>query len=324
MSENLIVPIYVDTNALLDLLASIEGGFSVVEKVTTRNANTKELDRSVQAGTEFGVPNILNMLKVNIGYASNWKKGEEAGQETEAERYHTYGSLLFRLRAYLQAENTIKQFDGANEEVWTSIQPSDFIEIRGIFRPNPLAASLRVIDRLIGIFEMLYTPPSTQAQPASQPHSNKPRSKRKKQKPKASDNKSPSTDTSQLNQIQGLIQNILTDIEREQIRTFVVDLPLATSHKAIALLFVDYLRDKTMVEISHREYRLFGKVVRKLDSDTEESIDLLRGTGLGGIGKEPLQQLVGAFDQMEGMNLPEVSTEIAGPALEIVPIAVFV
>lgn len=35
MKADLIVPIYVDTNALLDLLASIEGGFSLVEKVTS-------------------------------------------------------------------------------------------------------------------------------------------------------------------------------------------------------------------------------------------------------------------------------------------------
>jgi hypothetical protein len=40
MSDDLIAPIYVDTNVLLDLLASIEGGFSVVEKVTTRLATT--------------------------------------------------------------------------------------------------------------------------------------------------------------------------------------------------------------------------------------------------------------------------------------------
>ena len=79
-----------------------------------------------------------------------------------------------------------------------------------------------------------------------------------------------------------------------------------------------------MTEISHKEYRLIGKVVRKIESDTDESIDFLLNTGLGGIGEEVLNQLLSVFDQMPGMNLPKVETEIPGPALEIVPIAIFV
>jgi hypothetical protein len=91
------------------------------------------------------------------------------------------------------------------------------------------------------------------------------------------------------------------------------------------LLFTDYLRDQTMTEIAHKEYRLLGKAVRKIEKESEESIDLLRGTGLGGIDKDTLQELLwGAFSQMEKMNLPEMKTEIEGPALEVVPIAVFV
>jgi len=42
------------------------------------------------------------------------------------------------------------------------------------------------------------------------------------------------------------------------------------------------------------------------------------------MGKETIQQLVGVFNEQKQMRLPEVKTEISGPALEIVPIAVFV
>jgi hypothetical protein len=70
VNDDLIIPIYIDTNALLDLLASIEGGFSVIEKVTTQSAQTKGIDREVKAdtGTEFGIPNVLSILKLNLGY----------------------------------------------------------------------------------------------------------------------------------------------------------------------------------------------------------------------------------------------------------------
>ncbi|MFN3331941.1 MAG: hypothetical protein ACK47M_05465 [Caldilinea sp.] len=40
---------------------------------------------------------------------------------------------------------------------------------------------------------------------------------------------------------------------------------------------------RQMAEIGYKEYRLLGKVVRKIEEDSEETIDLLRGTGLGGV-----------------------------------------
>ena len=64
--------------------------------------------------------------------------------------------------------------------------------------------------------------------------------------------------------------------------------------------------------------------MRKVEKESGEYIDLLTGTGLGGISKDTIGQFVDAFAQMPGTNMPEIETEINGPALEIVPIAVFV
>ena len=156
MDKDLIIPVYVDTNALLDLLASIEGGFSTVEKVTTRSTEGSGIDRNVKAetGTEFGVPNVLSLLKLNLGYSANWKKAQEGSEQRESERYHTYGSLFHRLREYLTANSLLKKLDEGGI-AWADILPSDFVEIRGIFRPNPFANSLEIMDRLIGLYKLL-------------------------------------------------------------------------------------------------------------------------------------------------------------------------
>lgn len=307
MKDNLIVPIYVDTNALLDLLASIEGGFSIVEKVTTRTTTTSGSDKSIsaEAGTEFGIPNVLNLLKIKLGGSLSSKKQREAGEEKEAERYHTYGSLLYRLRGFLDDEDLIKR-PYENDGVWETIEPSDFIEARGVFRPNPLADSLERIDRLIGIFEVV----SGLGSPPKQSSGGR--------------GKGSQSSNKQMKQFRQFFKGILSDIERENTRTFVIDASESNLFPTVVLLFTDYLRDQTMTEISHKEYRLLGKVVRKIEEGTEEAIDLLRGTGLGGIGRETLEDLWSAFNQMEGMNLPEVSSEVSGPALEVVPIAIFI
>jgi len=148
MDTCLVIPIYLDTNALLDLLASLEGGFSVVEKVTTRSATSRSSEGAIRAegGTEFGIPNVLNLLKINVGASVGGKREKQSGEERETERYHTYGSLLYRLRASLDEQGLIKRFDGTDES-WDSIQPSDFVELRGVFNPNPLADYLRAVKR---------------------------------------------------------------------------------------------------------------------------------------------------------------------------------
>jgi hypothetical protein len=308
MNENLIVPIYVDTNALLDLLASIEGGFSLVEKVTSRTSTSSEKDKSasVEAGTEFGIPNVLSLLKIKLGGSLSAKRGEEAGEERETERYHTYGSLLHRLRSYLEAEKIVKVLD-AKDDVWESIEASNFVEIKGIVRPNPLADSFGRIDRLIGIIQLVS---GFDIGSSGQQTGGKGGKK--------------SSDKNQMTQIRQFIKGILADIEKENIRTFVIDMQSPQGGSAVVLLYTNYLRDQTMTEIEHKEFRLLGKVVRKIEEDSEETIDLLRGTGLGGIGKDTLDTLLVSFNQIEGMNLPEVKTDVRGPALEIVPIAIFV
>lgn len=308
MNDNLIVPVYVDTNALLDLLASVEGGFSLVEKVSSRSSMSSEKDKSalVEGGTEFGIPNVLSLLKINLGGSLSAKRGEESGEERETVRYHTYGSLLHRLRSYLEAQKMVKTLD-VNDDVWESIEASNFIEVKGIVRPNPLADSFGRIDRLIGIVQLVS---GFEISSSGQQSSGKGGKKL--------------SDKSQMTQIRQFIKGILSDIEKENIRTFVVDIQSQRRGSAVVLLYTNYLRDQTMTEIEHKEYRLLGKVVRKIEKDSEETIDLLRGTGLGGIGKETLDTLLAPFNQLEGMNLPEVKTEVRGPALEIVPIAIFV
>ena len=145
---DLAVPTYVDTNSLLDLLASLEGGFSLVERLSSQESLSA--DRKSEVGGEFGVANVLNLLKLNLRGSKSTGSAESSAQNLETERYHTYGSLLYRLRGILEDEGLIKRpTDGA--ESWEEIGASDFVELHGVFRPNPLAESLATIVKILGI-----------------------------------------------------------------------------------------------------------------------------------------------------------------------------
>lgn len=319
--ENLVIPIYLDTNALLDLLASIEGGFSIVEKVTTVTSNSKNTDKNVKAdtGTEFGIPNVLNMLKINIGYNSNWKNSEDSSRGSEQERYHTYGSLFHRLRDYLDQNELIK-YPSQDELMWDDIAASDFVEIHGRFRPNPLVDSFQVLDRLINIFQVM-----------AEPSINSSSSQTKKQASQNRNKQITTTNLFSINQeavhqmdlFKKIIKGLIDDVQINNVLSFITEMTDIPNYKAVTLLYKDYLRDQTMKEINHKEYRILGKVIRKINNN-DEPINLLIGTGLGSFEKEIIDDFVVSLNQIPKINIPEIQTHIYGPALEIVPIAIYI
>jgi hypothetical protein len=304
-SPNLTVPIYIDTNVLLDLLASIEDGFSMVEKVTTQSGMSEVTERSVRG--EFGVANVLNLLKLDFGVLGGRKKAKGSEEERQLIRYHTYGSLLHRLRKSLLKEKLIKRFDSSDQS-WSAIQPSDFVELHGVFRPNPLVESLTIIDRLMGI-----ACPFIEAQSPITGISK-------------SGGKKTQTEAKQLDQIRKSLNDIRSNLEQTDIRVFSVELATRPLYKAVVSLFIEYLRDKSMTELVHGDFWLLGKVVRNLAEARGESIDLLRGTGFGGVSDEIRDQILSSFDELgaQGIKLPKVETRIMAPALQVVPIAIYV
>jgi len=306
MKPDLVVPVYIDTNALLDLLASIEGGFSTVEKVMTRRITGTESEKSTigDVAAEFGIPNVLNLLKIRLSGSLGSKKQHVAGEEKETERYYTYGSLLHRLRAFLDDYELIKR-PWKNSEDWETIVPSDFVEVHGIFRPNPMAELLENIVHLIGLFEVFgdFILQISDSFPA----------KKGAQDPKK-----------QIKQIREFLQGVLKGIEAKNTRVFVIDVTCPYPFQVVVPLMTAYLRDRTMTELACKEYRLLGKVVRKIEQGSNDTIDLLRGTPLGGVGRQFLEQLWDALIKIEPINLPQAKPEVSGPALEIIPIAIYI
>jgi hypothetical protein len=217
MAKELIVPIYLDTNTLLDLLASIEDGFSMVKKVTSRQTEGGASDQSIQGdgGTEFGIPNVLSLLKIQLSGAISSRKSQETYAETQSERYHTYGSLLARLRTYLHDNDLIVSSSEGVSKWWTDVTPSSFVEFRGVFRPNPLADSLKAMEKVARLSSSM----AALADPVTTPR----QSTGKSRKP-AKDQMAP---------VLNMTKEMISDLERENIRLFVVDLSNDPTYRAV-------------------------------------------------------------------------------------------
>ena len=190
-------------------------------KSPQEESSTTGIDRGVKAevGTEFGVPNVLSLLKLALGYSANWKKEKGEQFEKETERYYTYGALFYRLREYLDGNDLIKRPDDS-QATWEAIKPSDFVEIRGVFHPNPFATSLGIMDRLLGMSQLFIGLPEPRAAKAIHEkalNSTEERKKAQEEKRAAVQAREQAkAQTKQMDDFRKIIQGVLKDIQSER------------------------------------------------------------------------------------------------------------
>lgn len=86
-----------------------------------------------------------------------------------------------------------------------------------------------------------------------------------------------------------------------------------------------YLANDNISEIIGGHFKVLGKVISICEKDTE-NINLLRKTSLSILSEELLNEIFSGFKTiyMQNFNLPELKTKITGPAVIIIPIAIYV
>lgn len=319
MEENTLgIPIYLDTNTLLDLLASMEDGFSTASRTVTRNNYSKNNELSGEGN--FGI-NVYSLLKLGFKGSGNKKTTEESGNEVEEERFHTYGSLMNRLIKNLYESDLIRRV--YDELSWNEINESDFIELQGKFIPNPIVTSLNKINslfdllimfsekKLIPPYDNLDNPPIPEGLTVKQVKEFK-KQLRKNAEDQLKQNKS----------MKEMLDGLTKDLGNENFQKYVIELKGLSNHKSVAYLFNEFIRDRAGAELPYGEFKILGKVVRKIEEN--ESIDLLEGTVVG-LSEEIIEALQEPLKDMRGdFKIPEIFTNVKSPAIQIIPIAVFV
>lgn len=301
-SKDLILPVFLDTNWLLDLFASLSDGFAFVEKFSSISSDL--IENSKKGRFEFGIANFLNLLKFGVGGSIEKNISDENRTTIEKSKYHTYGSLLFKLRDTLFEMDLIKRTNRPDFQ-WESLRPSDFVEITGVFNPNPLLDSIVGMDKIFSLFGMLANQSVL------------------KQIDKKNQNKNDKSN--QFDHVKKMLSGLRDDIDSNEIKLYLVKSSCNLKYTIMVNLNIDYLRDRSMKELNYREFRLLGKVVNNL-SDSNSTINLFRGTGLGVMDSTLLEKLIQPFSKAEehGFKFPRIEGNIIGPILEVVPIAIYI
>lgn len=322
----LVIPVYVDTNALLDLLASIEDGFVMVEKVTSGQRETGSENRD--AGGEFGIANVLNMLKIGWHGRRTRQSTTEIGNQSESERTHTYGSLLHRLRIALRDEALLCV--PSTHEQARDLEFGDFVELKGITRSNPVTTGLRQVSSVWALFREFFDRPI--AEPSSASAGRRQSGGRTTQsnadlvaaRNQAQGQQAAASQADLIRNVFVLLDRMTAQLEREGTQTVVFECG-EIGYQAVATLFTANLRDRFMSEILNREFRILGKVTRHLHDNDSEKVDLIAATGISGLSPQFLTSLSGTMHEMPNQfQVSEIVPFVDPPALEIIPIALYV
>lgn len=89
---------------------------------------------------------------------------------------------------------------------------------------------------------------------------------------------------------------------------------------------IRFFLNESYDEILDGEYRVLAKVVRTMIRDSSESINLLRKTTFSRIQDSLFHKMMSGLKDIEqnGLKPVELVTEITGPAIHLLPIAIYV
>lgn len=288
--HSLEIPLYLNQKIVFDLLASINDGFTQVTKLKTSSATEGNFGGTVEA--DLGNKNIFALLGVKLKGKVDAEHNKEHSKEQEQEKIHTPSSLFNNLKAQLFKEKMIKRVDGKIE----SVQPGEFVEITGILKINPLIKMMENMTRVLELATVMQ---------------NDGTGKKAKQK-NLEDRKTIIQMEAFTNSLKanGMV-DMICELEGEQ------------NYKAVLPVYMDYFFNGNSSEIVDGKFKVLGKVAKVCTQG--EKIDLLRNTSLSIFKESLLGEMLSGFnaDSNQDMNIGELDTTVQGPALLVIPIAIY-
>jgi len=290
--NQLMIPVYINEKIVLDMLAIIEDGFSTVSQVSysdhKENSNAQKIEAEVSTSASILSKLLKIDLKGELSHSGNCGETEN----TTKEKVHTNVSLLSKFRAFLTDANILKSgFDISNMKI------GDFIEVEGELQKNPLINCMDIFVDMLRMADIFAEKPQLNA---------KTQAKAQKQ---------------QQDETMKKIKSFASELKHSG----TVDFILSDSAGTVVLSAQEqYLSNDNISEILGGHFKVLGKVIA-ICADKTESIDLLRKTTLSILPHDLLTDMFLCLqnEDMKQYNLPELKTEISGPAVIVIPVAIY-
>jgi hypothetical protein len=284
------IPIYLNQKYVFDILAMIEDGFSQIQTLKTISSSANESSHKVQG--EIGLNNIFAFLGVKMSGEADKKNKGNNEISAEKQKVHTPNSLFGKMQNLLEEQNLIKKTNILESET------GDFVLFKATLRKNP---AIDTLESYLMFFKlaMNFTDKNQQG---------------KQQRTDGQNNEK------LLKQFELLVTQLKLEGSLDLIGENVGD----EIFKAVLTIDRDYLNDPSLSDIVDGEFFILGKTI-KIIKAKNEGINLLRKTSLSNVSQSMLEQLFSGFQNLgqHGLKDTHVITNINGPVLQIIPIAIY-
>ena len=309
---DLVHPVYLDVPMLVSFLAAVDNGISfrseVAEKVATAAKNTTDVSGKV------GLPSLTSLLGLSLSASGRYNR-DSSGEESVDSRFvreHTAASLfnIFRRRLVDEGLVVLNEAEQITQEY---VAPGTLVEITGEVLGNPLRQTLDLFVALAPFFGLsLEEPKADQAE--------RPRAQQRKQGGKG---------IAQLPQEPGgpspeVMAEFMRHLIRDAQRSPVVDLQMSSGQlNAVLTVSREYLSPEGEADLLSGYYSVIGKLTATLGPHDE--LNLLRRTALGYGGRKLGQSLFSDFISPDNeLDIKLASPTVKGPAVQILPLAIFI
>ena len=296
------ITLYLNQRLAFDTLAALEDGFSRLAIVQTTSSG--ETATEVSGGAQLGNGNPFALLGVQFG-AHGSRQAEQGSSESVIEEIvHTPASLFARLRRVLRNRDLVHDMPTSSD--LDTIRPGDFVEFEATLRKNPLIELLLALSELLSLAEL--------AGPTAKQTTTQSRQTRKG----GGNQRNQSEDSNATSKHQ--IGLLLSAVTAEGGQDLIAE---AGSLRAVLTTERKYFVDPSMNDTIDGKFRVFGKASRVIPGNTDEHISLLRKTPLGKFGNiaNKISTLVAGFEDLGFSG--RIETDIPGPTMQVLPIAIF-
>ena len=301
----LIHPIYLDIPMLVSFAAAIEGGLSFGTELTREASSSTET--VAEGGAKFGLSSLFSQfLDVSVDLQA---QGTHEGVERSVERSsrsHTEASVAILLYDRLRKDSGyIVDLDTL--EAARDVEPGALIEIAGTVEKNAIDAIIDYTDAVNILVSLGSDEQTTPRGSTTGRHRGSAVGKNKHE----------------IQSPLGKIRDALdTDRKRTPISNVLLRCTAPNNVTAVVTLRTENLRDLTLSELHKNSVRVLGKVTRVIDRG--ESMSPFENYGMALVQPKRLQEIFMELQSNNEIALDLSEVQVQGPALQVLPLMVFV
>ncbi len=302
-------PYYIDEDMVTSFLATVEGGLSIAEKVSQTIATAKQRNLSGAVGVSANVPFIAK----GDGSGTAGRSSESASEEIwEIERHHTLISLFNLLRDQLLDHGIVRSM---RDDPEAHVEVGDIVEFDGSIRNNAFAELKELWETYL-----LMRPVLDNAGVAEKATPTR-RSSKNPQIPKHT--RKPSKPASQEEE---MVQLIVDMSSKGLESSGLLDVHIDTGHRVyssvVLTLRAEHAPAQSIAFSNGSKCTVIGKITGISDEDT--AIKMYRRSGLRFFPIDLMEEVFKPLYDLPNLEVDLDMVGVPGPAIQVLPLAIFV